>query len=88
MSQIMPGGNCLEHIEDRRCDEVYLNAVGAQRIPDPTTTGDFCRRFMDSHVLQLMNAFNRVREKVWKQHCSTSRHSGVYGRVLDRVHLI
>lgn len=64
---LLAGGNCLEHIEDRRCDEAYLNAVGAQRIPDPTTAGDFCRRFSDIHVLQLMNAFNRVREKVWKQ---------------------
>lgn len=64
---LLAGGNCLEHIEDRRCDEAYLNAVGAERIPDPTTAGDFCRRFSDVSVLQLMNAFNRVREKVWKQ---------------------
>jgi hypothetical protein len=40
---LLAGGNCLEHIEDRRCDEAYLNAVGAQRIPDPTTAGDICR---------------------------------------------
>ena len=35
----------LEHIELRRNDEVYLDALGAGRIPDPTTAGDFCRRF-------------------------------------------
>ena len=64
---LLAGGNCLEHIEDRRQDEAYLNAVGAERIPDPTTAGDFCRRFGSGHVLQLMGAFNRVREKVWKQ---------------------
>ena len=23
----------------------YLDALGARRIPDPTTAGDFCRRF-------------------------------------------
>ena len=28
-----------------RNDEVYLDALGAERIPDPTTAGDFCRRF-------------------------------------------
>jgi len=64
---LLAGGSCLEHLEDRRCDEAYLNAVGAQRIPDPTTAGDFCRRFSTASVLQLMNAFNRVRVKVWKQ---------------------
>ena len=39
------GGTCLQDIELRRQDEVYLDALGAQRIPDPTTAGDFCRRF-------------------------------------------
>ena len=42
---ILAGGHKLEHLELRRNDEVYLNALGAQRIPDPTTAGDFCRRF-------------------------------------------
>ena len=64
---LLAGGSCLEHLEDRRCDEAYLNAVGAERIPDPTTAGDFCRRFSQLDILQLMSAFNRVREKVWKQ---------------------
>jgi hypothetical protein len=64
---LLAGGNCLEHLEDRRCDEAYLNAVGAERIPDPTTAGDFCRRFDTQQILYLMTAFNRVREKVWKQ---------------------
>ena len=42
---MLSGGTCLEDIELKRQDEVYLNALGAQRIPDPTTAGDFCRRF-------------------------------------------
>ena len=42
---ILTGGTCLEHLELRRNDEVYLDALGAQRIPDPTTAGDFGRRF-------------------------------------------
>ncbi len=64
---LLAGGDCLEHLEDRRCDEAYLNAVGAERVPDPTTAGDFCRRFSSRDILSLMDAFNRVREKVWKQ---------------------
>ncbi len=42
---ILVGGTRMEHLELRRNDEVYLDALGAKRIPDPTTAGDFCRRF-------------------------------------------
>jgi hypothetical protein len=59
------GGQCLEDLELRRQDEAYLNALGATRIPDPTTAGDFCRRF-DRHQLgQLQAAFDAARRKVW-----------------------
>ena len=61
------GGTCLEDIELRRQDEVYLDALGAQRIPDPTTAGDFCRRFSKADIEQLMDSINETRLKVWKQ---------------------
>jgi hypothetical protein len=65
---ILAGGTCLEHLERRRNDEVYLDALGAQRIPDPTTAGDFCRRFTsEADVLILMNAINEARLRVWAQ---------------------
>src|SRR3954466_2629256 len=34
-------GTCLDDIELRRNDVVFLDALGADRIPDPTTAGDF-----------------------------------------------
>ena len=46
---ILAGGTCLEDIERQRNDEAYLDGLGAQRIPDPTTEGDFCRRPSCSH---------------------------------------
>lgn len=61
------GGTCLEDIEWRRTNEVYLDALGAQRIPDPTTAGDFCRRFADSDIEGLMTAINETRLRVWAQ---------------------
>jgi Transposase DDE domain group 1 len=64
---ILAGGHKLQHLELRRNDEVYLNALGAQRIPDPTTAGDFCRRFGMGDVLDLMDAINQTRLRVWKQ---------------------
>lgn len=65
---ILVEGSCLEDIERLRNDEVYLDALGAGRIPDPTTAGDFCRRFQaDEQILQLMETINQVRLNVWKQ---------------------
>ncbi len=55
----------LENIEGRRQDEAYLNALGAERIPDPTTAGDFCRRFHEGHLQTLQEVFDTIRRKVW-----------------------
>ena len=64
---ILCNGQCLEDIERLRNDEVYLDAVGADRIPDPTTAGDFCRRFSVEQIELLQDIMNEVRLKVWKQ---------------------
>ena len=64
---ILCGGKRIEHIELRRNDEVYLNAVGAERVPDPTTAGDFCRRFYEPQILELMDAINETRLRVWAE---------------------
>jgi hypothetical protein len=62
---ILAGGKRIEHLELRRNDAVYLDALGAERIPDPTTEGDFCRRFSEADVLALMDAINESRLRVW-----------------------
>jgi hypothetical protein len=59
------GGRCLEDLELRRQDEAYLNLLGASRIPDPTTAGDFCRRFGPDDLKSLQAAFDVARRKVW-----------------------
>ena len=65
---ILCGGDCLEDLELLRNDEAYLDALGASRIPDPTTAGDFCRRFESAgQVRGLMEAINSVRARVWKR---------------------
>jgi hypothetical protein len=63
---IVAGGERLEDIELRRQDEVFLNGLGAERIPDPTTAGDFTRRFSEPDITALQECLNRARLKVWK----------------------
>jgi hypothetical protein len=64
---ILAGGTCLQDLELLRHDECYLDAVGAQRIPDPTTAGDFLRRFLPEDINTLMTVLNEKRLLVWKQ---------------------
>jgi hypothetical protein len=61
------GGVCLQDIELRRNDENFLNALGTRRIPDPTTAGDFCRRFAASDVETLIDIINDTRRHVWAE---------------------
>jgi hypothetical protein len=60
-------GQRLEDIELRRNDEAFLDGLGAQRIPDPTTSGDFTRRFDQDSLLTLMEAINATRQQVWEK---------------------
>ncbi|HKB38468.1 MAG TPA: IS1380 family transposase [Gemmataceae bacterium] len=64
-------GTCLQDIELRRNDEVFLDALGARRIPDPTTAGDFCRRFTAADVVTLLDIFDDIRLKVWAEQPAT-----------------
>ena len=61
------GGRSLEDIELRRTDAVFLDGLGTKSIPDPTTAGDFCRRFDAESILGLQEAANRARLKVWAE---------------------
>jgi hypothetical protein len=56
----LAGGKRIEHIELWRTNAVYLDALGAQRLPDLTTEGDFCRRFSEHDVVSLMDAINQT----------------------------
>ena len=63
----LAGGTCIEDLELLRNSEGYLDALGAQRIPDPTTAGDFCRRFTPEHVDTLQDVINERRLAVWSR---------------------
>ena len=59
------GARTLDDIERRRGDQVFLDGIGASALPDPTTAGDFCRRFDEASVMALQEAVNRARLGVW-----------------------
>jgi hypothetical protein len=61
-------GTCLEDQSALQGSEAVRRLVGACRIPDPTTAGDFPRRFRTAHdVEQLSGVINEVQEAVWSK---------------------
>jgi len=63
---VLCGGQVLDDIEVRRNDLVFLDALGARSIPDPTTAGDYCRRFDEEAVIRLMMIVNDIRADLWR----------------------
>jgi hypothetical protein len=74
---IITGGHCLTDLEPRRQNPAYLDALGAVRIPAPTTSGDFLCRFTAESVETLMDAINEVRSQVWLSQPAASRKLAV-----------
>lgn len=75
---ILCGGDCLQDLETLRNDEAHLDALGASRVPDPTTAGDFCRRFDAAEKVQaLMETINNVRLGVWQQRWTSGTRPGM-----------
>jgi hypothetical protein len=64
---VLAGGEGFEDIELLRQDEGWMDALGAEVIPDPTTGGDFVRRFGVEDVMTLMEVINERRVKVWER---------------------
>ena len=62
---IMYGNTRLEDMELLRQNESYMDMLGAQRIPDPTTAGDFLRRFTEADIVALLDAVNGIRRRLW-----------------------
>jgi hypothetical protein len=59
------GGTALEHIEYRRNNPTHLDMLGTHCIPDPTTAGDFCRRYSETQINLLQDKINEVRLNIW-----------------------
>jgi Transposase DDE domain group 1 len=73
---VLTGGTRLEDVDRLRNDVPLMNGLGAKLLPDPTTTGDFLRRFTEADLVALMDAINSVRPGLWR-----ARGAGLLGEV-------
>jgi hypothetical protein len=74
---VLAGHTCLEDLELLRHDESYMDMLGTPRIPDPTTAGDFLRRFEQRDIESLMDAINGVRRTMWDRLPAAQRRTAV-----------
>ena len=70
----LAGGTRLKHLELLRNDPAMLDALGTDSIPDPTTAGDFCRRFDQLSIAALLRSVDETRLAVWKQQGDWGHH--------------
>jgi hypothetical protein len=61
------GGTAIEDIADLQHSEPVKRMLGTSRIPDPTTAGDFLRRFDEDALKYLDGAIDEVQERAWKR---------------------
>ncbi len=61
------GGTCIEDIGHLQGSEPVRRMLGAVRIPDPTTAGDFLRRFDETSLGDLDRAIDLGQEAVWRR---------------------
>jgi hypothetical protein len=59
------GGTCLEDLANLQGSEAVRRMLGACRLPDPTTAGDFLRRFGEPELSALDEAIDKAQERVW-----------------------
>jgi hypothetical protein len=60
------GGSAIEDIADLQHSEPVRRILGAARIPDPTTAGDFLRRFDGEAVGALDRAIDQIQARAWR----------------------
>jgi len=74
---VLTGGTCLQDLDSVREDEALMNMLGARRLPDPTTAGDFLRRFAEKDIDVLQSLINAIRVEVWKRQPKAFRKRAV-----------
>jgi hypothetical protein len=79
------GGECLEDQAALQHDEGVLRLLGACRLPDPTTAGDFLRRFDERlhprALAGLRAAIDAVQDAVWSRRAGQRQRKRAWATV-------
>jgi hypothetical protein len=67
LSGVFAGAGCIEDLGQLQSDANYRRMLGVSRVTDPTTMGDFLRRFGRSDLNGLKDAIWGMRRRVWRK---------------------
>lgn len=73
------GGTAIEDIADLQGDQAVRRVLGTPRVPDPTTCGDFLRRFKQRDINALDGAIDEAQRRAWK---------AIHGRKKQKLALV
>jgi hypothetical protein len=66
-SAIYAGATCIDDLSVFKDDEAYKRLLGVRSVPDPSTMGDFMRRFGRSDMNDYKTAVWQMQEQVWSK---------------------
>ena len=83
---LFTGGGCIEDIAHLQHSEPVRRLLGTKYIPDPTTAGDFLRRFESEDIETFDRALDAVQHDVWKRVFGRKRSGEVLIDVDSHLH--
>lgn len=83
---LFAGGTCIEDIAYLQQSEPVRRLLGTEQIPDPTTAGDFLRRFDAEDIARLDRVGDQVHRDVWKKHYARGKQAQVLVDLDSHVH--
>lgn len=80
------GGTAIEDIAELQHSEPVRRMLGTSRIPDPSTAGDFLRRFDAKSIKHFDRAIDEIHARAWKQHYGRNKQAWGIVDVDSHVH--
>jgi hypothetical protein len=77
------GGTCIEDLGNLQQSEAVRRLLGACRLPDPTTAGDFLRRFNSKALGDLRRANDEIQSRIWKKQRRLNRDKAHEWALID-----
>jgi len=82
------GGSAIEDIGELQGNVAVRRMLGAARLPDPTTAGDFLRRFTKPQIQLLDEAIDAVQDRVWQKRLKKKKLDQIVVDVDSHIHAV
>lgn len=82
------GGECIEDIAELQVSSPLRRILGTDRVPDPTTSGDFLRRFEEQDVRKLDAVCDELHLEVWRRAYGRKKRELLTVDIDSHVHAI